>query len=476
MRLLGQPLGSAAYAKTFFQKKMEENSQDAEKLLDAVPDLQTALRLYSQCTLHKLPHLLGAEVMYTHTQQAPERWDKWEGPLVEGIGKMTERFLSRLTQRASIPLSSLTIAHMTIAQGGLAMMDAATRAIPDFILTMSQAVRIAEQGVALSKTHSHKLAPSLCALFRTRTNQGSTFLKRFYTLLPAVALVAAPKQSPDPLDYLLKNGPFKSARDRLRQAASARRRLELVSLAGEDPDPEFQKDLAEILIASSSYPIIHMSRSDKRNRRPNDLLILSLKRKLHLEIFDPARCPTCVCGKKIDPFGKHTFACRYVSKKSAHDRIVWGTAPVIKELLLSSGIIGTGSKMYVEPKSVVPELPRLRPLDMSFRPVPNLRNTHVPMSPFSEVGLDVTIASPRGHCPPSKQGAASNQSATAAKHQHLVSKERQKLAREGLSDPNSHTSLTGEQIMERLMESGKVLIPWAISPYGKWGACSTGSF
>ena len=76
MHLLKQPLGSSAYAKGFFQRKMKENSQDAEKLLDAVPDLQSALRLYSQCTLHKLPHLLGAEVMYTHTHQAPERWYK----------------------------------------------------------------------------------------------------------------------------------------------------------------------------------------------------------------------------------------------------------------------------------------------------------------------------------------------------------------------------------------------------------------
>ena len=55
--------------------------------------------------------------------------------------------------------------------------------------------------------------------------------------------------------------------------------MELVGLVDTDPDPEFQQDFEEILIASSSYPTIHMSRSDKRNKRPNDLLILSLKHK-----------------------------------------------------------------------------------------------------------------------------------------------------------------------------------------------------
>ena len=50
---------------------------DATKLLDTVSDHQTALQLFAQCTLNKLPHLLGSEVLYCHTQTG----DEWTGSL-----------------------------------------------------------------------------------------------------------------------------------------------------------------------------------------------------------------------------------------------------------------------------------------------------------------------------------------------------------------------------------------------------------
>ena len=59
------------------------------------------------------------------------------------------------------------------------MMDTTSRSITDFILTKRQAMHITEQWVTLGKTYSHNLAPSLCALFGMRSNQTSTFFKRF---------------------------------------------------------------------------------------------------------------------------------------------------------------------------------------------------------------------------------------------------------------------------------------------------------
>ena len=125
--------------------------------------------------------------------------------------------------------------------------------------------------------------------------------------------------------------------------------------------------------------------------------------------------------------------------------------------------------MDIEPKSVVADLPGLRPFDMAFRPVPSLKHTHLPPCPFTQIGLDVTITPPRGHVPPSRQSgaASSNQSAQAAKH--LSEKERLKLMREGKSDPYNSSSLTGEEIIKYLLDTDRVLIPMAISPYGRWG-------
>ena len=88
IRLLGQPLGSLSFARSFFAQRLQENMADATKLLETVSDHQTALRLFAQCTLHKLPHLLGSEVLYCHTPTANEQWDDWTGPLAIGINSM----------------------------------------------------------------------------------------------------------------------------------------------------------------------------------------------------------------------------------------------------------------------------------------------------------------------------------------------------------------------------------------------------
>jgi hypothetical protein len=49
---------------------MAENEKDAAKLLSVASDRHTTLRLFAQCTLHKLPHLLGLEVMYCFQETA----------------------------------------------------------------------------------------------------------------------------------------------------------------------------------------------------------------------------------------------------------------------------------------------------------------------------------------------------------------------------------------------------------------------
>ena len=465
LRLLGQPLGSTTFAKDFFASKLEENMADSSRLLDAVPDPHTALRLFSQCALHKLPHLLGSEVMYCFQESSYERWNDWAGPLSVGIDTMVGDFLARLTQRPSIPLDSQLIAYMTIAMGGLGLMDASSRAIPDFIITMSQAIRYAEQGFSFDKVNPpYHLPVGLASLFTGHGNPGSPLLARFYRLLPDVSPIGAPKQCPDPYDYFLKHGSFKSMRDRLKQAGSTLRYCSLVTIAR----PSLLPLLSEILITSSSLPLINMCRSDPQNRRPPDLFLINLKMKLHLELFEPTLCPTCLCGQTIDPFGMHTFTCRRVSKRAMHDRIVSDHAPFLERVLLSAGIIGKSSTVYVEPKRTIADLPGLRPFDSMFRPVPNLKRTNIPAIPYSEIGFDYTVTSPKGHLSPSRLNAASiKRSATAAAH--LIEKEKKKLAREGHCDPHNNNTMTGEQIMDYLLRTNRVLIPVAISPYGRWG-------
>ena len=76
LRILGQPLGSRTYALSFFDARLKENLLDATKLLNTVTDHHTALRLFIQCTLCKLPHLLGLEVLYCFAKSSYNGWNK----------------------------------------------------------------------------------------------------------------------------------------------------------------------------------------------------------------------------------------------------------------------------------------------------------------------------------------------------------------------------------------------------------------
>ena len=464
IRLLGQPLGSLSFARSFFAQRLQENMADATKLLETVSDHQTALRLFAQCTLHKLPHLLGSEVLYCHTPTANEQWDDWTGPLATGINSMVSSFLSKLTQRQSIDTDSLLIAYVTIAQGGLGLMDASTRAIPDLVLTMSQAVRHAEQGFfCKAKEPAYRLPPSLTRLFNPTSNPQSTFLKTFYCLLGQVALPGTHSQCSNPFDFFLKLGSLKSARDRLRKAASTRRLNALRAYA----NPHLRDHLQDILIPESSFPIIGMSRSLPHHRLPNELFIIQLKLKLHLEIFHPNNCPTCLCGKKVDPHSQHIFSCVNVSKIAMHNYIRDASALPLTRLLKTANIIGPGSKVHVEPKNVIPQLPGARPFDISFRPIPSVKNTTTPPVPYSEIGIDFVVTPPIGHLPTSQSNAANNNPAPAA--QHLIQKERQKFMRQGMTDPINHNTHTGDEMIGLIHTSGQLLIPGAISPLGNIG-------
>ena len=116
---------------------------------------------------------------------AYERWDEWQGPLSIVIDNTVDSFFSKLTCRNSTPLDYLLVAYFSIAQGGLGLMDAHTRAVSDFLPTMSQAIRYAKKGFSFSQSEPvYHLPTTLCDLFCLCTNDTSGFLRFFYHLLP----------------------------------------------------------------------------------------------------------------------------------------------------------------------------------------------------------------------------------------------------------------------------------------------------
>jgi hypothetical protein len=117
LQILGQPLGSCTYAPSFFATHLEENLLDASKHFNIGSDHHTSLCLFTQCTLHKLPHLMGSEVLYCFSKSSCNSWIKWIGPLSVRIDQMVEASLAKLTQRSSLKANSLLVAYLSIAQG-----------------------------------------------------------------------------------------------------------------------------------------------------------------------------------------------------------------------------------------------------------------------------------------------------------------------------------------------------------------------
>ena len=78
-------------------------------------------------------------------------------------------------------------------------MDTHTRAVPEVVLTMIQAIRYAEKGFPFSKSEpAYHLFTMLCDLFHPHTNDTLGFLWTFYCLLPEVALVGMHIKCMDP--------------------------------------------------------------------------------------------------------------------------------------------------------------------------------------------------------------------------------------------------------------------------------------
>jgi hypothetical protein len=63
-RLLGNPIGTALFARDFFQTCLTTVTSNIQSLSTSISDEQIKLRLFSQCIIQKIPHLLLSDILY----------------------------------------------------------------------------------------------------------------------------------------------------------------------------------------------------------------------------------------------------------------------------------------------------------------------------------------------------------------------------------------------------------------------------
>ena len=472
-RLLGTPVGSATFARTFFDDQLKATELEARRLTERIPDLQTRLKLFSQCTIHKLPHLLDADVMHNHTPEFEnDQWYNWNGYLTEGIDNIIKTFFKHLLDipiTDEIPTYSTLIAHLNINKGGLGILNASTRAAPNFVVNMMTCRRRISLGFQQNKDITPIiLHTSIANLFNIETNHESSCLGRYHQLLPHISSVCnGPKNNPENSTSFFESSiSTKSARDRLKSFCGTLVTNQIHSIM-ETEAPDHVHLLPSILSPQTSYPLIGMNRSNPAHRLPNWTFSIATKRKLRLPIYSPNNKPSCKCKRDIDSFGDHWFSCRNINKTIAHNivRDSWATA--LQPALAAAGYINHSSKLDIERTNLPITEISARPFDFSFDP-DSSGPMHTPC-PYTTIGFDITITN---SCVASSTNDSSGDapSRSASADLHLQEAERKKLMRRDRKpDIDYPLGVKGEQTMHELIVANMLLIPLTLDPHGRWG-------
>ena len=465
-RLLGSPVGSPSFAREYFNQQLTIVQECIETMTIAITDPQTRLRLFSQCLIQKLPHLLGCDVLYhqDHTDTNP-LWTNWAGPLTTATDSIISRLLADLIRITTLPHYSLLIAQLSVSLGGLGLLCPRSRAAPDFLITFTTAIRHATTGINLSRhLEPFKLHPTISDLFSLPHNPDSLILKRYHCLLPHIAQAACPPTTPrtDLADYFLTTLSPHSARGRIKKHSMINIKNELLNHVYESHFEHFHH-LPSILSPQSSYPLIAMSRSNPSHRLSPITFYIMLRRKLRLPVY-PKTIP-CSCTKHDhDIYGDHAFSCGKNSKKRAHNIIVKGFAETLSTTLAAACYILPNTRLDIETPLHLQSDPTARPFDFSFNPDSSASN----FCHYTTIGADINITNTP--TPPTYSTSEDHLTLiTANADSNLQAHERRKLRR-----PNKPASATtplikGDDIIGDLIRNKMVLIPFTIDPWCRFG-------
>jgi hypothetical protein len=201
-RLLGQPVGSATFATEFFDRRIDDVKKNVTSLLGNITDQQTRLRLFSQCIIQKIPHLLCRRSFSFTNRQPKPTLGRMERPTYlqhrlhyQSIFLLTTHNCEHYP--TDIPKYSILISQLGIRADSLGILCSHTRAASDFVFTVASACRNALHSFRIHKDlPNFPIHQTIGALFEISTNTTSKILQRFHPLLPHIAEVACTPSIP----------------------------------------------------------------------------------------------------------------------------------------------------------------------------------------------------------------------------------------------------------------------------------------
>jgi hypothetical protein len=222
--------------------------------------------------------------------------------------------------------------------------------------------------------------------------------------------------------------------------------------------PDIHPYLPSLLSPLTSIPLASMSRRTPTNRFSNDEFRILLQRKLRLPIFSPTvqeRHCTCRTRPILDPYGDHLFSCTAASKSPMHNHIRDTLYHIFTKLGPIAQLVRTPTDIVLEPPTLLPTFPTLRPADIGIQLLPRpAYSKHEYPEPY--LAIDITFT----HIPNYKARALSQVPPDIKTPTHQVHDDSAKLK---FNVPHAH----------HLRYQGISLLPFMIDHLGGLGYQAT---
>ena len=465
LRVLGVPIGSPQFCKSFLNKALLRAENDANALLTKLDDLQTTLRIFSMCTAHKITHLFGCDVYNTPMEDLPTRFYLWDSPLTQRFSEMTANLLANITNRNDIPTYSQVISSMSIQQGGLGIQNPRPGAIISYMMTSKRCLQYVHDGIWLGFNKPRPiLPPSVTCLYtdwKTSSNRSWMIFRKYLPVFNSIATGG----STDNLDDFVFKASLNGTREKAKNFASQQLRHEV--LENDIITPEHVKQvLPGILDKRVSLALMTMSRIHPSNRIKNDTFTTALKRKLRLPIRDDMSNYKCKCNKWLDKYGDHCLGCTANHKSKASNGIRDEFVKVFQRILPIAKLVDSGTQIETEIHNIIPSLPRLKPFDLSIR-LDNSLDSGAWRTPFNRIGFDVTLIHSTNKSSSTPTEAAQYSECAL----RLREGEKIKFARRsGGTNTLTQKTLTADEVIGEILDGNNSFVPIAIGPFGDMGS------
>jgi len=460
--LLGTPLGSPTFVHESLLSAADTFAARCKALENQVDDLQTKVSLFRNCLQATVPHLLAADVaLRTPSALHPVDPFAWTSPFLDHLNTTTACFLAHISGHSVNKFdpgsAQWILAHSLISLGGLGFQDYAARAAASFVVPLARSIRYATLGIQPKRSRDTMLHldPSLAVGLQDWQTSPSPTMSTFRFLATPLLASQRLRNIDDIVTHLVGHLDLQTlTRDLVRTF----KRTQLTTFMATAPE-YMRPHLPMLLNRHTSEALLCMSRRCRDHRLPTPYFRLMFCRKLRLEIYSGSRS-SCPCGKLLDTYGDHFFTCqRFHSKTTAHNMIRDALHLILTEIGTHAGLITNRAQVRREQLNLVHCYPTSRPGDLCVECCPTYVSP--PLLPFAKAAVDVRVTG--SFYPPS--GGDSSYTVSVTKHHQVA--EREKLCGPNVNTASSYVN--GEMIIRALTDSGTLLVPFIVDPFGGLG-------